>query len=145
MGMPHVPSKPLSRLSRRTQVETRVEALEARAYLAVSVALNAAGLLYVGGTSSSDKVFVFPHKTDAGKLVVRRNGVDTLYSAAAVKNIQVKAYSGHDRVELAGSISIPSATMLGGDGDDKLVGGVGNDAIYGQAGSDTLNGGAGRD
>lgn len=135
-----------------------LEPLESRTYRTVSLN-DTTGLLYVGGTSGHDKLFVFRSSADPSQLVVRDNGVDTLFAEADIQSIQVKGGEGNDYIEIARADLINLAASLyggpgndvlqaangigvlvGGDGNDILGGGADSDSLYGQGGDDEIYG-----
>lgn len=115
----------------------------------VTLELGAAvvdGVLIVSGSSGNDVIkFVPKGKPGAQNATMKVfiNGVNQGIFTG-VNSIQVYALAGNDFVHLAGSIRV-SATVFGGDGDDRIKGGKGADMLVGGAGNDWLNGHQGRD
>jgi uncharacterized delta-60 repeat protein len=97
--------------------------------------------LVVGGTGGADAIKISPGGD--GQLAVEINSV-LVGTFAPTHGIVVYAGGGDDDVQVAGSVG-RSATLYGGDGNDRLKGGKGNDLLLGQAGDDLLVGGAGLD
>src|SRR5688572_5376669 len=129
-----------------TRVRTpAVEALETRRLMAVT--LDVTGRLGVTGTTGPDVVNISLDTTGGDRIVVNMNGGSRSFPMSRVRSIRVDAGRGDDAVEIDqgnGQVRQP-ATLLGGEGDDRLFGGGGNDNLQGQAGNDTLRGQGGRD
>jgi len=126
-----------------------IEACEPRRLLSHGGAMGAAtltdGLLTVTGTRHSDEIMVSVDGTDATKLDVVINGTQVNQVVLAdVTGILVNGGNGNDHITIENTLMIP-ATLMGGDGKDKLNGGAGDDVLEGDNGKDALSGGDGND
>jgi Ca2+-binding RTX toxin-like protein len=95
--------------------------------------------LYVLGTNGADAIDV----ALKGSSVVATVGASVRsFPASRVTALTVNALGGNDSVTNGTALA---ATMVGGDGNDKIQGGAGADYIRGNGGGDSLWGGAGDD
>ncbi|CAN5627818.1 hypothetical protein BH09PLA1_BH09PLA1_20390 [soil metagenome] len=112
------------------------EWLERRRLL--SSTLDDAGRLLVVGTSSDD-VISLGRSLDT--LEVFEGGMlSNSFSNALVKAIRIDLLAGNDSGAIS-DVLIQPATLLGGEGNDRLRGGGGRDLLDGGAGNDILDGG----
>jgi Ca2+-binding RTX toxin-like protein len=85
----------------------------------------------------------------AGNILVNGGAVAITGGSPTVANtslIQVFGSAGNDTITLDESNgALPSAQLVGGDGNDTLTGGSGNDLLFGGSGNDTLLGKGGND
>ncbi|MGE3818629.1 MAG: Calx-beta domain-containing protein [Isosphaeraceae bacterium] len=98
--------------------------------------------LVIGGTTGNDSIVVNPGG-DAGRIQFIVNGVATVVDPPT-GHIIVYGGDGHDDIQVAGGLGIPTF-LFGGDGDDVIKGTNAPNVIVGGAGQDTLTGGNGRD
>lgn len=130
-----------------------VQALEARALLAIDVTLNLlTGDVNVMGAASNDTIEITATPLLVNAKVNDGTGVDTYsFARPLVRTITVRGGDGDDQITNATSIP---ATLYGqGDNDsitgglaaDYLYGGDGDDILRGSGGDDLLSGGAGDD
>ncbi|HEX8522819.1 MAG TPA: calcium-binding protein [Tepidisphaeraceae bacterium] len=124
-----------------------VQTLEQRRLLAFAD-LTSSGTLLVNGTAAADTIKV---SQDDVNVVVEVDGAAFNFTRASVHRIYLDAGAGDDTVTITAK---HRATLLGGEGNDKLVGGPyadfldgqgGDDTLNGEGANDTLNGGAGKD
>ena len=104
------------------------------------------GVLTVSGSVGNDVIKFVPkgkQSAEGATMKVFINGVNQGVFTG-VNSIEVDALAGNDIVHLAGSIRVP-ATVLGGEGDDRIKGAKGGDMLVGGPGNDHLNGHQGRD
>ncbi|CAN5627730.1 hypothetical protein BH09PLA1_BH09PLA1_20380 [soil metagenome] len=112
------------------------ELLESRRMLSSS--LDGAGLLSVTGTGANDDILI---TLSGGTLQVFESGsLASSFANALVKSIRIDVLAGDDIARISDRVVQP-ATLLGGDGNDRLRGGGGNDSLDGGAGNDLLDGG----
>jgi len=133
--------------------QSYLEPLEDRRLLSAS--LSDAGLLRVSGSDGVNDSITVRFSADGQNLTVTVNGQNQgNFDKDDVKNIQIKGKGGNDTLRLnhdRGNIKVRT-TMIGGDGNDKLVsgneavndlrGGNGDDFIDGRG---VLRGGEGDD
>lgn len=130
--------------------------VSAAATLPVTVASTGIvdGVLLVGGTTASDKIFV--KQLSNGNIRVTRNGVvlGTFNPTTdGFSSIAVFGYDGNDRIDVTSKLTLPIAeyggagndNLKGGARNDYLDGGDGNDVLSGRNGNDIMVGGAGND
>ena len=100
------------------------------------------GVLVVQGTDKSEDLTLIE---SFGVINVLRNG-KTLgsFDVALIAAIVIDARGGNDVVRVGDSTSI-SASVHGGDGNDRLFGGAADDLLFGDRGNDRLFGGLGDD
>lgn len=99
--------------------------------------------LHVEGTTGADTIEVWVNK--AGSRVISRvNGEEASFRLKSIREIEISAFAGDDRVEVFSNVTLPTE-IEGGSGRDWLSGGSGADDIDGNAGNDTIFGNAGRD
>jgi Ca2+-binding RTX toxin-like protein len=107
------------------------------------------GTLTVNGTKSNDNISL---QTVGNQVRVTLNGKTESVVASQVKKFMVDGKAGNDTISAA-KLS-KGATLLGGEGNDRLTGtafadflggGNGNDILTGGAGNDVLDGGKGAD
>ena len=82
------------------------------------VTLGTDGTLTVTGTDSNDTITIARSSTN---VVVTRNGVETSFASASVKQLYVDGLGGNDKI--IDSLSIRS-TLAGGEGNDSIKGGT---------------------
>jgi hypothetical protein len=99
------------------------------------------GVLSVVATKKSDTITVSQVGTN---LQVNMNGAVTPIAAASVRQIEVAAGKGNDRITIGPEITI-RARIWGGAGKDTITGGGGDDILFGEKQKDVLIGGAGQD
>jgi Ca2+-binding RTX toxin-like protein len=117
------------------------ERLERRALLADFALLSPTGTLLVNGTGGDDQISVAA--SGAGDQIVATLNSGTLqFPAASVKRIYIDSGAGHDVV--TNFVKLRS-TILGGDGNDRLIGGRFSDSIDGGGGDDFIDPGPGYD
>ncbi|HEX8521096.1 MAG TPA: calcium-binding protein [Tepidisphaeraceae bacterium] len=116
-----------------------LEGLEGRRLLAVSV--DSSGQLNVIGTGGADTINL---ARNGESVSVAFNGATQTFPAAKVKRILVDGLAGNDVLAIAESMKV-TATLLGGEGNDKITDGAGWSTLRGGTGDDTLNGGTGGD
>ena len=121
----------------------RVEAVEVRRLLSVSLA-SSTGILRVYGGERTDQIAFALQKGDPSRLRVSLNGVVSKFDFAAVNKVIIDGYGGDDVIDLGG-LRFRKATIEAGPGDDFVRGGPGRDAVTGSDGDDTLRGFAGDD
>jgi Ca2+-binding RTX toxin-like protein len=122
----------------------------------------------VGGTTGHDRISVKPFGESRLKVAV--NDAAQIFSATAVKQIQIQALSGNDVIDWcnisqnvyvncgsghdcvfagAGNDTITGGkgndTLCGGEGNDRIDGNAADDCIFGDGGNDRLRGGEGKD
>jgi Ca2+-binding RTX toxin-like protein len=114
------------------------EPLESRRLLAID--LNS-GVLSIVGTNKNDTILV---DSDGTNVTVHLGTVTQSFLATDVTSITVNGQRGNDRIEIGNGVTV-GATLLGGDGNDRLFGGNGNDILDGGRGNDTISGGGGND
>jgi Ca2+-binding RTX toxin-like protein len=123
------------------------EQLENRRLLAPVLS---AGTLAIPGTPKNDRIIV---SETASEITVRVKGDTFRYDTDDVTQIYIDARKGNDWIRLDVSVTT-DATLIGGQGNDKILagggidsvfGGPGNDHIFAGAGNDTISGGAGND
>lgn len=121
---------------RRTSLQC--ESLEERALLATA-ALNA-GVLTVTGTAGDDRIRIL---NDGAALRVLDSTVEIgAFTSPAVTAIVVTTGEGNDAVVLAPEVLQP-ATLLGGNGTNKIVAGAGASTLITGSGRDSLFAGSG--
>jgi serralysin len=99
------------------------------------------GTLTVSGTTKRDQISVL---IEEGKgVVVQMNETVLRFSINSVKQISIDAGNSNDYV-LVGQ-DLPSATIVGGSGDDTLIGTSNADFLDGEDGDDVLKAGGGDD
>ena len=107
----------------------------------------AGGTLSIVGTPAAD-VIVAGRPPDSAStirpLAATLNGIGRAFDAAEVSLVFVTAGAGDDLVEILAPTTVP-ASIIGGDGNDRLAGADGDDSIQGNAGNDQIDGGAGHD
>ena len=109
----------------------------------------ATGVLTIGGTAAAD-VFVVRARAN-GTIVVNGGAVPIAGGVPTVANtvrIVMEGNGGDDQLGLDPTGGpLPSATITGGDGNDRLVGGAGDDAFVWLSGdgNDTIEGQGGSD
>lgn len=143
-------------------MKEHVQNLESRQLLSADLT---AGVLTITGTAKNDDIVVSLNsagdtitvKERASSRFKRGSVTTTTFDAVDVTSIVVNAGAGNDSVTLKGTRSTAleiAASLVGGDGNDRLSaaggadtvdGGAGDDDLFGGAGNDLLNGGAGDD
>jgi len=118
----------------------RVEPLEPREVPAT--ASVGGGVLTVLGTPDRDRIDVWLDGRTSQLVVTDSNQEIGRFASAGIGSIVVDGGAGDDVIRIASDITQP-ATLIGGDGRDKLLGSDANDSLSGGAGNDLLNGGAG--
>jgi Ca2+-binding RTX toxin-like protein len=153
-----------------------IETLEERRMMSAAAISVAHGVLTVRGSNADDQINVRSKGGEVNVSVVGGGHQNTKsFAPARIRQINIRGLAGNDRV----SVSMPAfkgkttvtgdggndhinvitngpATLLGGEGDDKLTtdlnkksvsidGGDGNDVIRGSDGQDILTGGPGND
>ena len=109
--------------------------------------------LFVGGTASSERIYVYTYGD--GELLVLSPWprYRATFAPSDGARIYISAGDGHDLVWVDPSVmheavilgEAGSDWLYGGGGNDRLVGGEGNDVLYGTWGDDRLSGGSGDD
>jgi Ca2+-binding RTX toxin-like protein len=100
------------------------------------------GVLMVQGTDKGETLSLIQ---SFGTISVLRNGRSLgTFDLALIASIVIEAAGGNDTVRVGDSTTI-SATVRGGDGDDRLFGGAAHDFLFGERGNDRLTGGLGDD
>jgi Ca2+-binding RTX toxin-like protein len=129
------------------------EPLETRRVLAALVDVDfTGGVLTIVGSNKSDKILV---DSDGTNLTVTANGQTQSFSlapvdpsdpstAVTVSSISIDGGKGNDWIRLGAAITA-DATILGGDGNDRIFSGAGNDTIDAGKGNDRVRGGGGND
>lgn len=112
------------------------ELLESRRLLSSS--LGADGLLTVTGTSARDDIDL--NLVGSTLQVIANGNLDGSFDNSLVKSILVSVLAGDDNVRVSAQLIQP-ATLLGGDGKDRLLGGGGRDLLDGGPENDVLDGG----
>src|SRR5262245_31170314 len=123
---------------RRAAAAVPFEALEQRRLMSAWLN-NSTHLLTITGTSGND--FITVTEARVGFLTnvqVWENNVKTYESPLLVTKISIDAGDGNDIVAI--DSYLPSASIQGGTGDDRLFGGDGDDYIDGWTGNDELHG-----
>ncbi|MEM9826692.1 MAG: calcium-binding protein [Planctomycetota bacterium] len=128
----------------------RGEVLEDRRLLAVTAVFDAElGTLSIQGDDADNTIEVSTISATDNTLVVNGGAIPITGGTATTDNtqsIQVDALGGDDFVTINETNGpLPSAILLGGDGDDYLRGGSGDDTIVGGRGNDTKLGESGDD
>jgi Ca2+-binding RTX toxin-like protein len=118
----------------------RIEPLEARQLLSASV--NAMGTLHVYGTPGDDVIAV---TVNADQSVTVDVDGTTLSPFTGVKRIRVRAGAGDDSVTVdeSAAMTLLSAFVDGGRGDDTIVLGNENNFVIGGLGGDLITAGDG--
>ncbi len=98
-------------------------------------------MLVVDGTSGDDTVVVSPGRR--GEVSVTLNGV-TSGPFRPTGRVVVLGYGGADRVQVAGTVAVPT-WLAGGNGHDTLIAGGGPAVLLGGPGNDLLAAGRARD
>jgi Ca2+-binding RTX toxin-like protein len=99
------------------------------------------GVLTIEGTSGHDRISVKPFGKSRLKVAV--NDATQIFSATAIKQIQIQALGGNDVIDW--SQTNKSVYVNCGSGHDCVFAGSGNDTITGGKGNDSLHGGDGND
>jgi Ca2+-binding RTX toxin-like protein len=126
----------------------RIDNLEPRLLLASFATLNAAGVLSVVGTSSSN-VINLAYSGD--KIKATRDGSSLYFTKSKVKAVWAEGFGGNDKITIG--VALPSTligdagndTLTGNSRDDEIHGGSGDDHLTGAAGSNRLDAGGGKD
>src|SRR5262245_25577753 len=127
----------------RNRGKTRldVERLEQREVPAVTATL-AGGVLSVLGDADRENIFV-TRDAATNQLVVSNRGSEVgWFDSAAVTAIVVSASGAGNSIRIDSNVSQP-ATLIGGDGSDKLFAGGGDTTLIGGGSRDLLRGGLG--
>ena len=98
------------------------------------------GTLTVSGTTKSDRINVF---TEGANIAVQVGDTKLTFVTLLVKRVSITAGTGNDYVVVGEDV--PSASILGGAGNDTLVGTANADFISGGDGDDVINGGGSND
>lgn len=105
------------------------------------------GVLSILGDNLDNNISI--SRDNAGRILVNKGAVSIVGGAPTVANvtlIQAFGLAGNDTITMDESNgALPSATLIGGSGNDTLTGGSGADQLFGQAGNDTLLGKGGND
>lgn len=107
---------------------------------ASSIANVLNGNLTVNGTTKSDRLSIFMEGTN---VAVQLGDAKLTFPLGLVKRVIVNAGTGNDYVVVGEDV--PSASILGGAGNDTLIGTSNSDTIFGGDGNDQINGGGGND
>lgn len=126
-----------------------LESLESRRLLSASVSGRD---LVIRGTEVRDVINVWVNRANT-RYVVSLNGNEQSFPTRGVRDIDIYALGGNDRVSVHASVRIPADIeggsgndwLAGGSGNDDIDGGPGRDTIFGNAGDDDLDGGSGND
>ena len=96
--------------------------------------------LIVNGTDADDDIHVWIRQ-DSVRVTV--NGAIRNFALSDINAFKAHAFGGDDSVLV--NVSTMSASVFGGDGNDRLTGGWGDDSLVGGTGKDLLLGGEGQD
>lgn len=126
-----------------------LESLESRRLLSASVSGRD---LVIRGTEARDVINVWVNRANT-RYVVTINGSEQSFPIRDVREIDIYALRGDDRVSVHASVRIPADIeggsgndwLSGGSGSDDIDGGPGRDTIFGNAGDDDLDAGSGND
>jgi Ca2+-binding RTX toxin-like protein len=134
--------------SKTMNTSSQFESLESRKYFAISASFNAGThVLTVLGDNASNTINV--SRDGAGKLFVNGGAVAIAGGIATTTNtnvVKVLGQDGNDTIALDETNGVlPSASLIGGNGNDTLTGGSSNDHLFGESGNDSLLGKAGAD
>ncbi|MEM7479462.1 MAG: hypothetical protein AAF483_31135 [Planctomycetota bacterium] len=102
------------------------------------------GVLQVIGTEDADRVKVFKFWNRYYVFTNIDGAKFTKVPASDVDEIYVDTRGGNDRIKVGAFTSTP-ATLIGGEGDDRIRGGAGDDTIFGGDGQDWIDAGWGND
>ena len=124
-------------------MNTRFESLERRALLSATFTFDK-GVLTIQGTPGNENVYV---TIGAGSMLHVIEGGTSVASqpVSKVKRLVFLGGDGNDSFTMNGSLGPVRASLVGGNGDDRMSGGAGDDTIDGGAGRDWLNGFDGND
>jgi Ca2+-binding RTX toxin-like protein len=117
-----------------------MEAMEQRRML-TSTCSPGATFLYTGDVNGNTIIA----STSGGTLTVTDGTTPCNYTQSSVTSLTIDGAGGVDIITVESSVSVPSITLKGGDGNDVISGGDGGETILGQAGDDVLTGGTGAD
>ena len=121
--------------------EVQSNSVSSRATLNPDPAVPGKNVIYIIGTTGSDKIIVSPIAT---LIAVNVNGSIHRFKKNNLSRIIAFGREGNDVIQVFGSLSF-AAILDGGPGNDKLLGGGGPDTLIGGEGNDSLAGGKGRD
>lgn len=116
-----------------------VQTLESRQLLCATSTTLVDGLLTVEGSVNKD---AFGITSGGGMVIFRCAGILRHFPESDVTEVLVEAGSGNDVFSY--ELDLP-ATLLGGEGNDRIKSGVGNEFIDGGPGIDKIRGGGGND
>ena len=105
--------------------------------------LSPSGLLRLNGTEFDDVLSVTTLKSDPSKVQVFRDGFKRVFSAYAIKKVQLFGFGGDDAITV--DLGTVNTSINAGAGNDTVNGGDGNDYIVGDSGNDLINAAGGRD
>lgn len=122
---------------------TRVEGLESRELLTITVGLNDEGTLRVIGDSRDNTIEI---SRVGDQIIVDYDGEQESFAVGKIERIKVSGKGGDDRIAIDPNMPTSiSARLVGGAGRDRIHGGPGPDLIEGNSDADKLWGGAGDD
>ena len=98
-------------------------------------------LRFIG--SDANEQITFTQGAGGGPVLGILNKVRDMYHADSTDTYLIDGRGGNDRISIRTTVNYPSATILGGEGNDTLTGGLGNDLIQGGPGRDSMDGGDG--
>lgn len=120
------------------QARLNIESLELRTLMTANAVLSA-GLLSVTGGAGADDIDLL--LDGGGNILVHDAGtIVSTFSSAMVSRIEIRAQDGNDTVDVNAAILQP-ATIIGGQGNDRLTGGGGPSLIRGRSENDVIRGG----
>ncbi len=128
----------------QTRQIAQCQQLESRKFLAASFAeVSSRGTLLINGTDDTNQITIgVASGAGAGQIIVTRDGSMLQFPLDAVRRLYIDAGAGDDSVTVSAKVS---ATILGREGNDRLIGGPLADSIDGGTGDDTINGEGGLD
>lgn len=127
------------RRRKKQPVECFIQSFEARQLLSGVSAEIVDGVLIVRGSTAKDAFAV----REAGTLmIVQCAGGNQTFNKSEISNVLIEAGAGNDVFTYDADLP---ATLLGGDGNDRITGGVGNDFIDAGPGIDKVRAGGGND
>jgi Ca2+-binding RTX toxin-like protein len=126
----------------QTRQLAECQQLEPRIFLAAAFAeLTSRGTLLINGTDDRNQITVTA-LSGAAQITAAMDGSTLQFPLLSVKRVYIDCRAGDDAVTVNAKVS---ASIRGGDGNDRLIGGPLADLIDGGPGDDTINGEGGKD